>query len=250
MQKSLKIFAAISLPVVLGFTYVNADALAIYFLRFTVTDHSSYTVRNFNVPLYDYEHDGSVLVRVSQDVLGAMETGCGTTALSFPDFFTCTGSEKTVDLYSSSGFTATFSSSNDINSDSIRKEFSFLALDLCNPEISKNGICLDIYGKGIATQNGVTGSGVYEIHTVKQVDRTWGDILSRGYWKIISTVTVSDTEISFRASTSSGYLYIQIFEGKTENSGKVCAYGSMIGIQNAEEAVCVDDAFVVIKPIV
>ncbi|MFQ5941557.1 MAG: hypothetical protein ACE5KA_07670 [Nitrososphaerales archaeon] len=37
-----------------------------------------------------------------------------------------------------------------------------------------------------------------------------------------------------------------MIEGDSEHSGLVCAYGSLVAIQKAEDSICVDDAFVVI----
>jgi len=95
---------AVFLTLLAGSVYQSADALTIYFLRFTVADHETHVTRNFNVVVYDYDDDHNVTLDIPDHILAVIEEGCETTTFSFPDFYTCESSNMTVDLYSRSGF--------------------------------------------------------------------------------------------------------------------------------------------------
>lgn len=103
-----KAVTAIFLTLLAGLLYPNADALTIYFLRFTVADHEAHVTRNFNVVVYDHDDDHEVTLDIPDKILGVIEEGCETTTLSFPSFYTCKSGNMTVDLYSRSGFIVTF----------------------------------------------------------------------------------------------------------------------------------------------
>jgi len=124
----------------------------------------------------------------------------------------------------------------------------FFAQDICNEDISENWLCLDIWGKGSTGAKTITASGGFETYLRKPVDMNKGKWLqlSRGQWSAVDLLTATEKEISFKARTSFGNIFIELIEGKSENSGQVCAYGQLIGIRKAEDAVCVDNAFVVI----
>ena len=126
--------------------------------------------------------------------------------------------------------------------------FKFSAQDICNDNVGKNGLCLDIWGKGSISDNTITASGILETYRGKPVDFNKGKWLqlSRGQWSAVDLLTATEKQISFKASTGSGIVFIKLIEGKSERAGLVCAYGPLIALQKAEDAVCVDDAFVVV----
>jgi hypothetical protein len=103
-----KALIAISFTLLAGFFYQESDALAVYFLRFTIADHASHIVRNFNVVLYDYEHDHKVTMDVPDEIFAVITEGCGSSTFSFPKFYTCERYNMTIDLFSKSGFVVTF----------------------------------------------------------------------------------------------------------------------------------------------
>lgn len=246
MHVYTKTALVMSLILFIGLIYASASALSIYLLRFTITNHESLIVRNFNAVLYDHEDDHEVTMYLNPDNLGAIESGCGTRTLSFPNSYTCKSQNKTIELHSSSAFVVTFTDV-DSGTDASIKEFMFSAEDLCNKDISRDGLCLDISGKGTTNGRTITGDGIFRTHTIKTVYNINGQTLSRGLWSAIEMVSTSDTEISFKTYTSTGIVYIRIVEGESENEGCVCAYGPQVGIQNAEDTVCVDNALVIIK---
>jgi len=102
------IATAIFLTLLVGLAFTNADALTIYFLRFTVADHETHIVRNFSVALYDHDNDHKVVLDVPDRILTVIEDGCKKSTLSFPGFYTCESGNMTIDLFSKSGFTITF----------------------------------------------------------------------------------------------------------------------------------------------
>ncbi|MFQ5970177.1 MAG: hypothetical protein ACE5J2_06780 [Nitrososphaerales archaeon] len=99
---------AIFLPLLAGIFYQDADALTIYFLRFTIADHEAHVTRNFNVVVYDHDDDHNVTLDIPDYILTVIEEGCKTSTLSFPGFYTCKSGNMTVDLYSKNGFIVTF----------------------------------------------------------------------------------------------------------------------------------------------
>jgi len=104
----LRTVSVIFLTLLAGLVYQNADALTIYFLRFTVADHETHVTRNFNVVVYDHDDDYNVVLDIPDHILTVIEEGCETATLSFPGFYTCKSGNMTVDLYSKSGFIVTF----------------------------------------------------------------------------------------------------------------------------------------------
>ena len=103
-----KALIAISLTLLAGLFYQDSDALTVYFLRFTIADHETHIVRNFNVVLYDRESDHKVTLDVPDDIFAVIMDGCGSSTLSFPKFYTCEKYNMTIDLFSKSGFVVTF----------------------------------------------------------------------------------------------------------------------------------------------
>jgi len=127
--------------------------------------------------------------------------------------------------------------------------FKFSARDICNENVGKNGLCLHIWGKGSIADNTITASGILETYRGKPVDFNKGKWLqlSRGQWSAVDLLTATEKQIRFKAGTSSSVVFIELIEGKSENSGRVCAYGPLIALQKAEDAVCVVNAFVAIE---
>lgn len=126
--------------------------------------------------------------------------------------------------------------------------FKFSAKNICNENIGKNGLCLDIWGKGSTSANTITANGGYETYRGKPVDLNKGKWLqlSKGQWSAVNLLASTEKQITFKAVTSSGIVFIKLTEGKSEKSGQVCAYGPLIAIQKAEDALCVKNVLVVI----
>jgi len=126
--------------------------------------------------------------------------------------------------------------------------FKFSARNICNENIGKNGLCLDVWGKGGTSANTITANGGFETYRGKPVDLNKGKWLqlSKGQWSAVNLLTSTEKQITFKAVTSSGIVFIKLIEGKSENSGQVCAYGPLIAIQKVEDALCVKNVLVVI----
>ena len=126
--------------------------------------------------------------------------------------------------------------------------FKFFAENICNEDIGKNGLCLNIWGSGGVNANMISAYGGFETYRGKQVDLNRVERLSRGQWSAVDMLTITDEQISFKAVTSSKIVFVELAKGKSEHSGQVCVYGPLIAIQKAEDAVCVDKSLVVIQP--
>lgn len=122
-------------------------------------------------------------------------------------------------------------------------DFQFAASNLCNKEVG-NGICLDISGKGNNGATTIVAGGIFFLHLPKSTG-SFGE----GHWTATDLLRASSKEISFKAQTTSGIVYIKLSKGVSETSGKACAYGPILGIQRSRDAVCVSDAVVVINSI-
>ena len=125
--------------------------------------------------------------------------------------------------------------------------FKFFAENICNEDIGKNGLCLNIWGSGGVSGNVISAHGGFETYRGKQVDLNRVERLSRGLWSAVDMLTITDEQISFKAVTSSKIVFVELTKGELEQSGQVCVYGPLIAIQNAQDAVCVDKALVVIQ---
>jgi hypothetical protein len=126
--------------------------------------------------------------------------------------------------------------------------FKFFAENICNEDIGKNGLCLNIWGSGGVSANVISAHGGFETYRGKQVDLNRVERLSRGVWSAVDMFAVTDKQISFKAVTSTKIVFVELTEGELEKSGQVCIYGPLMAIQDAENAVCVDKALVVIEP--
>jgi hypothetical protein len=219
-----------------GLICASASALSIYIIHFTMVYHDRNIVRSFNAILYDDKDQYEVTMYLHPPVLDAIESGCGTRTFTFPSSYSCKNEDVSVEMRSSSSIKVTFV---DVLVDTgISAEFNFSAEDICNEDVSRDGLCLDISGKGSVSDKTITGSGIFRTHTVKTIYNVNGQTLSRGLWTSIETISFSDNEVNFKASTSTGIVYVKLLEGKS-GDGQVCAYGPQLGIQKAEDAICV-----------
>lgn len=125
--------------------------------------------------------------------------------------------------------------------------FKFFAENICNEDIGKNGLCLNIWGSGGVNANAISAYGGFETYRGKQVDLNKVEKLSRGVWSAVDMLTITDEQLRFKAITSSKIVFVELTKGELEKSGQVCAYGPLIAIQNAKDAVCVEKALVVIQ---
>ncbi len=124
-------------------------------------------------------------------------------------------------------------------------DFHFSAESICNENMPKHGRCLDISGGGTTSANTIVANGNYMTYLQKSIDLSSVQELSKGLWIATDLLGASSTEMSFKAHASVGNVYIQLVEGSSENAGKVCAYGPLLAIEEADDAVCVE-ALVVI----
>ena len=126
--------------------------------------------------------------------------------------------------------------------------FKFSGRNICNWDVGKYGRCLDIWGKGVTKGDGINANGGFETYRGKPVDLNKGKWLQlgRGQWLAIDLLSVTEKQIKFEANSGTGIVFIDLTKGNSENSGKVCAYGPLIAVQKAEDAVCVENAHVVI----
>ncbi len=129
-------------------------------------------------------------------------------------------------------------------------EFKFSAEGICNEDTPKNVLCVDISGRGTTGANTISASGVFTTYFKKPNEMGKNIVLSRGLWSGAMLLSASNTDMSFKATTSSGkVVFVQLNEGTEENTGDVCIYGSLIITQSSEEAICVSDSVVVIGTI-
>lgn len=129
-------------------------------------------------------------------------------------------------------------------------EFKFSAEGICNENTPKNVLCVDISGRGTTGANTISASGVFTTYFQKPNEMGKNIVLSRGMWSGSMLVSASNTDMNFKATTSSGkVVYVQLMEGTAENTGEVCAYGSLISTSSPEEAICVSDSTIVIGTI-
>ena len=124
-------------------------------------------------------------------------------------------------------------------------DFHFSAENICNENMPKHGRCLDISGGGSTSANTIVANGNYITYLQKPIDLSSVQVLSKGIWIATDLLRASSMEMNFKAHASVGNVYVLLVEGSSENSGKVCAYGPLLAIEEAQDAVCVD-ALVVI----
>jgi len=130
--------------------------------------------------------------------------------------------------------------------------FAIAAYNVCSEKYEQ---CFDIWGGGNYNYkfNEVTAQGNYEKYKEKP-----GIVLEAGWWRADDFISASDTHVVFRAQPAvtgpgvAGFIVIQVFEGKTSDTGKVCVYGNLFDKQNPSseaEADCTNNAFVKIEPV-
>src|SRR5574341_1531251 len=90
-------------------------------------------------------------------------------------------------------------------------QFKFSAESICNENMPKNVLCLDISGRGTTGASTISASGVFTTYFEKPSDMSRNIILSRGLWSGAMLLSASNTDMSFKATTSSGKIaYIQL----------------------------------------
>ncbi len=130
--------------------------------------------------------------------------------------------------------------------------FVMAAYNVCS-EIYEQ--CFNIWGGGNYNYkyNQVTAQGNYEKYKEKP-----GIVLEAGWWRADDFISASDAHVVFRAQPAvtgpgvAGFIVIQVFEGKTSDTGIVCVYGNLFDKQypNSEaEADCTDNAYVKIESV-
>lgn len=130
--------------------------------------------------------------------------------------------------------------------------FAFVAYNICSEKYEQ---CFDIWGQGNYHHefNEVTAQGNYEKYKEKG-----SIVLESSWWRADDFVSASDNHVAFRAEPFvkgpglAGFIIIQVFEGKTSDTGRVCVYGNLFDKQNPSseaEADCTDNAYVKIESV-
>jgi len=130
--------------------------------------------------------------------------------------------------------------------------FALAAYNVCSEKYEQ---CFDIWGGGNYNHefNEVTAQGNYEKYKEKP-----GIVLESSWWRADDFISASENHVTFRAEPfvkgpgASGFIVIQVFEGKTSDAGRVCVYGNLFDKQNPSseaEADCTDSAHVKIEPV-
>jgi len=130
--------------------------------------------------------------------------------------------------------------------------FVMAAYNVCSEKYEQ---CFDIWGGGNYNYkfNEITAQGNYERYKEKSAI-----VLESGWWRADDFIRASDTHVVFRALPAvtgpgvAGFIVIQVFEGKTSDTGRICVYGNLFDKQNPSseaEAVCTDNAYVKIESV-
>jgi hypothetical protein len=117
--------------------------------------------------------------------------------------------------------------------------FSFVAQNACNEDTD---VCFRVWGSGFfnTDKDQITAAGNFE-----RVSDNVQRIYSR--WYAVDLISGSDKDVTFKAGTTRGSLYIIVDEGDRKNPAKVCMYGELIGMSSAEDALCTEDVRVNIR---
>ncbi len=129
--------------------------------------------------------------------------------------------------------------------------FKFQAYDVC---IKKYQQCFNIWGEGNYNDKfkEVTAHGYY----VKYIE-TPTNVLESAWWIAIEFLDASNTHVIFKAEPGvkgqggAGFLGIEVLEGKTPDTGRVCVYGNLFDKENPSseaDADCTNNAYVKIEP--
>ncbi|GEM_PF-3084548 len=130
--------------------------------------------------------------------------------------------------------------------------FAVAAYNVCSEKYEQ---CFDIWGGGNYNYkfNEVTAQGNYERYKEKSAI-----VFESGWWRADDFISASDTHVVFRAQPAvtgpgvAAFIVIQVFEGETSDTGKVCVYGNLFDKQNPSseaEADCTDNAYVKIESV-
>ena len=130
--------------------------------------------------------------------------------------------------------------------------FVMAAYNVCSEKYEQ---CFDIWGGGNYNYkfNEITAQGNYERYKEKSAI-----VLESGWWRADDFIRASDTHVVFRALPAvtgpgvAGFIVIQVFEGKTSDTGRICVYGNLFDKQNPSseaEADCTDNAYVKIESV-
>lgn len=126
--------------------------------------------------------------------------------------------------------------------------FQFRAYNVCNEKYEQ---CFDIWGQGVFNFSEVSAYGNY----VKYKEDPSNELES-SWWHDTDFMSASDTYIIFKAEPGvkgaglAGFIVIEVFEGKTLDTGSVCVYGNLFHKQipsSKADADCTNNAYVKIE---
>lgn len=131
--------------------------------------------------------------------------------------------------------------------------FEFNAYNVCSEKYQQ---CFNMWGEGNYNYsfNEVTAQGNYvkykEVQTI---------VLESGWWRSVDFIDASVTHVIFKAEPAvkgaglAGFIVIEVFEGETSDTGRICVYGNLFDKQDAsseDDADCTSNAYVKITPAV
>ncbi len=125
--------------------------------------------------------------------------------------------------------------------------FEFKAYNVCSEKYQQ---CFNMWGEGNYNYsfNEVTAQGNYVKYKDEQTI-----VLESGWWRAVDFIDASVTHVIFKADPAvkgaglAGFIVIEVFEGKTYDTGRVCVYGNLFDKQNASseaDADCTNNAYV------
>lgn len=125
--------------------------------------------------------------------------------------------------------------------------FEFKAYNVCSEKYQQ---CFNMWGGGNYNYSfsEVTAQGNYVKYKEEQTR-----VLESGWWRAVDYIDASDTHVIFKAEPAvkgaglAGFIVIQVFEGKTSDTGRICVYGNLFDKQNAsseDDADCTNNAYV------
>jgi hypothetical protein len=130
--------------------------------------------------------------------------------------------------------------------------FEFIAINVCNETYQQ---CTDLWGGG--TYNVNTGQVAAQGNYDKYMKDT-GFVIESAWWSSLDFVSASEQSVIFKAQPGvvgaglAGFIVLEVFEGGTAYTGKVCVYGNLFDKQkpsSKEDADCITTAYVKIDPI-
>lgn len=125
--------------------------------------------------------------------------------------------------------------------------FEFKAHNVCSEKYQQ---CFNMWGEGNYNYsfNEVTAQGNYVKYREEQTI-----VLESGWWRAVDYIDASYTHVIFKAEPAikgaglAGFIVIEVFEGKTSDTGRVCVYGNLFDKQDASseaDADCTSNAYV------